>query len=178
MVLYYKYMKPLRNEKGQFLKGTHWRKKQLFWDKNWLDNEYTNKKRSSGELSKQFLITEQAILFWLRKFNIKRRTVSEAREVKYWGGKNEQNSQWKGKKVGYQALHGWIKRNFKSKKFCDKCGIKGKFINTKKGIRWNLDWSNISHKYLRDRNDWQYLCKKCHMLYDKRSKNNENYGNK
>ena len=36
-----------------------------------------------------------------------------------------------------------------------------------------LDLANISQKYKRDLNDWEYLCRKCHMIKDGRMKNLE-----
>jgi len=68
---------------------------------------------------------------------------------------NEKNPKWKGDKVGYYALHLWIYRKFGKPIKCEIChGIK------------NLEWSNKSGKYLRYRNDWQRLCRKCHRNYD------------
>ena len=83
-----------RNEKGQFLKGTHWREPQVFRDKDWLIEEYVNKERSTGEIGKQFNVTEAAIIFWLQKHGIPRRTISQARKVKYWGLIGPDNPRW------------------------------------------------------------------------------------
>jgi len=74
---------------GQFKKGEHWRTHQPYWDKAWLEKEYATK--SCGDIAKDFNITEAAILFWLRKHGIERRTTSEAREIKYWGCSGEDN---------------------------------------------------------------------------------------
>lgn len=81
----------MQNKKGQFIKGTHWRPKQLFWEKEWLAKEYHQKDRSALEIAKQFSITEAAILFWLRKLGIKRKTMSEIRKRKKWGLSGKQN---------------------------------------------------------------------------------------
>jgi hypothetical protein len=93
----------MRNEKGQFIKGVrshpetefkpgqHWREHKPFWDKAWLQTEYTDKQRSAGEIAAEFGTTESAILFWLRKHGIPRRTISEARDVKRWGASREGN---------------------------------------------------------------------------------------
>jgi hypothetical protein len=69
---------------------------------------------------------------------------------------NEKNGMWKGDKVKYRALHAWVRKHKPSSLFCEHC-------NEKK----NCDVSNISGKYLRDINDYKWLCKKCHSLYDK-----------
>lgn len=96
----------MRNNKGQFVKGQrsspstefkpgeHWRKPQAFREKDYLLEEYTKKGRSTGEIAAEFGVTNAAILFWLRKHGIPRRTVSEARELKHWGLKGEQNGMY------------------------------------------------------------------------------------
>lgn len=83
-----------RNEKGQFLKGMHWREPQSFRDKDWLVEEYVNKQRSTGEISEQFGVTDSAILFWLKKHKISRRNVSQARKIKHWGAFGPDNPMW------------------------------------------------------------------------------------
>ena len=67
------------------------------------------------------------------------------------------NINWKGEKVGYNALHSWIYRNIKRPEGCEKCGTND--INSYKG-----HWHNISHKYKRVKEDWELLCAKCHRL--------------
>lgn len=67
------------------------------------------------------------------------------------------NSQWKGDKVGYAGIHAYIKRHFPKPEICTKCQEKK-----------TLDLTNKSGKYLRDLNDWEYLCRRCHMVSDGR----------
>jgi hypothetical protein len=73
--------------------------------------------------------------------------------------KNEKNPMWKGDEVGYGSLHNWIRRRKKKPEFCEKC---------KK--RRPSDLANISGKYKRDINDYEWLCRKCHMEDDGRLK--------
>jgi len=68
----------------------------------------------------------------------------------------EKNGMWKGDKVKYRALHAWIKRNKPKPRFCEKCGKK-----TKK-----LELANISGKYKRDIQDYNWLCINCHRQLD------------
>lgn len=81
--------------------------------------------------------------------------------------RSENNPNWKGNDVGYTALHAWIKRRFKKSELCNKC-------------RGNIpmDLANISGKYLRDVNDWEWLCRRCHMMSDGRMKNMNKLGDK
>jgi len=75
----------------QFKKGQHWRKPKVYWNKKWLYNEYVKKRKSAREIAKEQGCRESNILYFLRKFGIKRRSISEARKVKYWGVRGEKN---------------------------------------------------------------------------------------
>lgn len=65
--------------------------------------------------------------------------------------KNEANSMWKGEKVGYGALHDWIRRRKPKSELCEECNQKRP-----------RDLANISGKYLRSISDFRWLCRKCH----------------
>ena len=78
--------------------------------------------------------------------------------------KGEKNGMWKGDDVGYDALHGWIKSVAKKKDKCEECKINDAY-----------DLANISQKYKRDIKDWEWLCRKCHMVKDGRIKNLVSY---
>jgi hypothetical protein len=71
---------------------------------------------------------------------------------------NEGNPNWKGDKVGKDAVHIWVKRRYKRPNNCQECNKPNKL----------LDLANTSGKYLRDVTDWRYLCRKCHMSSDGR----------
>lgn len=73
---------------------------------------------------------------------------------------SEKNVMWKGDKVGYAGLHCWIRRRMPHKNICQNC------LST-----CNPDLANISQKYLRDLNDWEWLCRRCHMKKDGRLAN-------
>jgi len=68
------------------------------------------------------------------------------------------NPNWKGDSIGVDGIHAWITRR-KPKTFCVCCGNPAH------------DLANISGKYTRDINDYQWLCRKCHMKSDGRLKN-------
>lgn len=84
----------MRNNKGQFVKGHHWREQKPWWDKEWLYDQYASLGKSAGDIAKEWGVTDAAILFWLRKHEIKRRTVSEARAIKHWGAVGADNPMW------------------------------------------------------------------------------------
>lgn len=75
----------------QFKPGQHWRPDQVFRNKEYLIQEYVTKQRSTGEIAKEHGVTDAAILHWLRKHEIPRRTVSGAREAKKWGSPGAKN---------------------------------------------------------------------------------------
>ena len=67
------------------------------------------------------------------------------------------NNQWKGDEVKYGSLHDWVKYHLEKPDKCSNCG------EIKK-----LDLANISQKYKRDLSDWEWLCRRCHMIKDGR----------
>lgn len=69
----------------------------------------------------------------------------------------EKNSNWLGDKVGLSGVHLWLKRRYKKPEFCQDCR-KNKA----------MDLANISGNYKRDINDFEWLCRHCHMSKDGR----------
>ena len=69
----------------------------------------------------------------------------------------EKHGMWKGKNVGYSALHTWVKRRLGKPAFCA--------FNKEHNNR-GLQWANKSHQYKRDLSDWVSLCISCHKKYD------------
>jgi len=67
------------------------------------------------------------------------------------------NPNWKGDRVKYQALHEWVRRNKPQPEFCESC-------NKNK----SYEVANISQKYKRNINDYEWLCRSCHMKKDRR----------
>lgn len=72
---------------------------------------------------------------------------------------NENNPSWKGDQVSYKTLHAWVRRHLAKPDFCELCGLEPP-----------KDVANISGKYLRDLNDYRWLCRVCHFAFDGRSK--------
>ncbi len=68
------------------------------------------------------------------------------------------NGQWKGSQVGLRALHDWIKYHKPKAAKCANCGNSSK----------PLEMANISGEYHRDVQDFQWLCRRCHMKSDGR----------
>lgn len=71
--------------------------------------------------------------------------------------KGSKHGLWTGEKPKYNTLHIWINRNKPHSKFCKICGRKKK-----------TEAANISGQYKRDINDFEWLCRRCHMITDGR----------
>ena len=80
--------------KGQFQKGQHWRPRKLWWDKCWLQDQYTDAGRSVKDIATEGGVTENAIYFWLHKHGIPRRSMQEIRSKKKWGASGSDNPMW------------------------------------------------------------------------------------
>lgn len=70
----------------------------------------------------------------------------------------ENNPAYKGDAVGYEAVHIWVRKRKPKPKGCEFCGREVP-----------LDLANKSGKYSRDLDDWNYICRKCHMDSDGRN---------
>ena len=71
------------------------------------------------------------------------------------------NGMWKGDQVSYRSLHEWINHKLKKPAVCGDCGLPKR-----------LEAANISGEYKRDLSDWEYICRRCHMLKDGRMEKN------
>lgn len=193
----------MRNNKGQFVKGVsyspatqfkkgqHWRKRKEFSDKEWLIQEYVDKKRSCGEIAKQFGVTDSAIIFWLKKHNINRRIISESRKVKYWGlsgvdnpmwnKKGELNPRWKGgitqeRQLFYQSQE-WklaCKKVWeRDKATCQRCKLQRE---DDMGMLFHIHHvvSFVNKELRSDVNNLILLCEVCHRwVHSKKNINGE-----
>ena len=70
---------------------------------------------------------------------------------------NEKNPQWKGDNVGLIALHRWVRNRKPKPLLCECCGVRKPY-----------DLANVSGEYKRDINDFEWLCRRCHMELDDR----------
>lgn len=75
----------------------------------------------------------------------------------YAGSSNEDNPNWKGNKVGYKGLHQWLRMHKPKVDLCESCKENPPF-----------DLANISGEYKRELDNYEWLCRRCHMLKDGR----------
>lgn len=67
----------------------------------------------------------------------------------------ELNNGFKGSEAGLGAIHAWVKRRLSKPDICADCKQPKP-----------LDLANISQTYKRELDDWEWLCRKCHMNKD------------
>ncbi len=77
--------------------------------------------------------------------------------------REKNNFQWKGNNVGYNQLHEWVKRRLPKPKLCQECNKIEPIDLANKGV------------YNRELKNWEWLCRRCHMLKDGRLKKFLNY---
>lgn len=184
-----------RNSKGQFVKGIryspdtefkkgeHWRAEKPYWNKEWLEKEYKDK--SCGDIAKEWGVTEAAILFWLRKHKIERRTVSQARSKKYWGcsGKDnpmygrtgELNKNWRGgitpERQSFYLSQEWkdaVKAVYARDRKCVRC-------SSTENLHVHHIISFAVRKHRTDTNNLVLLCKACHNFVHSNKNINKEY---
>ena len=76
-------------------------------------------------------------------------------KIKAGAPKGENNHNWKGNKVGYSALHDWVKLHKPKPVVCEDC-----HKNSPTQV------ANISGEYKRDLNDYRWICRECHITRD------------
>lgn len=80
--------------------------------------------------------------------------------IGYLAGEKHYN--WKGNKVGYYALHHWIRKKLGKANHCEICSLD----KIPKGKKRYFQWANKDGKYRRDLRDWIQACVQCHKNYD------------
>lgn len=68
------------------------------------------------------------------------------------------NPQWRGDNVGYGKLHSWVRSRFPKPEKCNHCKKVEPVDLANKGI------------YNRELKNWEWLCRRCHMVSDGRLK--------
>lgn len=69
----------------------------------------------------------------------------------------EKNPNWLGDEIkSISALHNWVRRRIPKPEYCELCGIVPPRDLANKG------------RYIRDLDQWEWLCRRCHMTKDGR----------
>lgn len=162
---------------GRFQKGEHWRNPQKHWNKNWLYQQYVVLGKSSKEIAQEQNCSDTNILYFLHKYAIKRRSVAEARRLKYWGSngvdnpmfnrRGDLNPHWQGgitpERQAFYTSEAWKKAcRFvwkRDKAICQRCRIR-----KNEGVPFHIHHIvPFRNKELRaDVQNLILLCKVCH----------------
>ncbi len=70
----------------------------------------------------------------------------------------DKNGMWKGDNVSNSSLHEWLRKRKPKPTVCQNCQERKPY-----------DLANISGEYRRNVDDYEWLCRKCHMLKDGRA---------
>lgn len=111
----------------------------------YCEKEFENKKSMSNHIR------------WHNIPKYKNFQISFSSKVKEFNT-GKKNGMWKGDNIKYGSLHDYIKYYKEKPQKCSNC----------KKITKKLDLANISQNYLRDFSDYEWLCRKCHMIKDGR----------
>ena len=124
----------------EFQKGHHWRDVKPYWEKKWLEWQYADLGKSAKEIADEQGCGENNILFFLRKHQIRRRTMAQVRATKHWGAKGNanamygktgaENPNWKGgvtpERQAFYCSHEWTSAVGivwkRAKHRCQRCG--------------------------------------------------------
>lgn len=87
--------------------------------------------------------------FYGKKHSVKTKKIMSEKK------KCEANLNWRGDAVGNRSLHYWIRSRKHKPDVCEICHEKEPY-----------DVANISGEYKRDVNDYEWLCRKCHVIKD------------
>ena len=114
---------------------------------------------SSLAIAKEYGSSSNYVISQLMRMGVPIRTKSETKLA-------EKNPMWVGNKVKYFPLHKWVKSRLPKTKLCQMCGLVPPFDLANKGT------------YNRDLDNWEWLCRKCHMHTDGRINNLKQYAQK
>jgi len=78
----------------EFKKGHHWREPKPYWNSEWLKEQYIDQQRSASHIAEEQGCNENNILYFLNKFNIPTRPMSEIRAIKSWASVGERNGMY------------------------------------------------------------------------------------
>ncbi len=123
------------------------------WNKNKkMSQEFSEK--MSERIKQEWAIGKRKPVFGRVCSEEKKKKISDAQ-------KGKKSREWIGDKVKYRGLHTWIVNNWGKADICQICGSNK-----------NVEWHNKNGRYDREiKDEWEKLCRKCHMIKDGRIKN-------
>ena len=89
-------------------------------------------------------------------YKIGHQVSNECRKKISIANTGNKNGMWRDDSVGYISLHEWVKKRIPKPELCQDCGKEPPRDLANKGI------------YNRDLSNWEWLCRRCHMIKDGR----------
>lgn len=111
---------------------------------------------SSVDIAREYGTSSNTVRSRLRAVGVVIRSIGEVKL-------GELNPNWVGDEVKYFPLHKWVKYRMPKPELCEKCEDSPPRDLANKGT------------YDRDLSNWEWLCRRCHMLSDGRMKNLKQY---
>jgi len=62
----------------------------------------------------------------------------------------------------YIKVHRWVYKTLGKPTSCEHCDKTGL-------VKWQINWANLSGKYLYETTDWKRLCSSCHVKHDNKN---------
>ena len=172
--------------RGRFIKGeVNWRPWKPHREYAWLYEQYITKERSAANIAQEEDCTENAVLFWLRFYNIPRRTMKEIRSKKHWGltGKangmygrrDELHPNWKGgvfhsRPQGLSEYQAWRKAviyTWGTTCFhCGKQNLQGRELHAHHILSW-IEYPDRRYDPL----NGYVICSSCHAKLEPQKRN-------
>ena len=123
---------------------------QRYREKDWIYLQYITNKNSIYKIADMCNTSTPTILTWLEKFGIKRRNSSDYLS-------NEQNHNWRGDEASSRSKRRWLYKRYPTPSKCQNCG-------ELKDI--DLSFNHKLGDHTRNIKDYEWLCRKCHVLRD------------
>jgi len=153
--------------------------------KEWLYEQYVTLGRSAREIALGEGLHENAVIYWLTKHGIQRRSTSEARKVKHWGCPGESNpmfgvrgaasKNWKGgvtpeRQRVYSSAEWAVAIKAVWERDQGRCTDCGKEANGRKMHAHHIEGFDARPDLRCDQNNLRLLCAKCHAKYHPRKR--------
>jgi len=118
-----------------------------------LSRLYNIEQLSLSEIGKKIELSSVSVLNYTKRFNIKRRDLSTSLINR--GLKGENHVQWKGDNITKGRFHRHVEKIKIKPEHCETCNNSSR-----------LELSSNNHIYTRYIDDYEWLCRSCHLKKD------------